>query len=760
MNRKTIRRFSIAAAAALIPVGAAAQEVIEEVVVTARKRAETIQEVPVAVSALSGERLEQMDAQSAMDLSATVPNFQSPRNTVSFSAPQFYMRGAGRANNNWNAENAVAVFIDDVYMQSTAGAYVDMIDFESVEVLRGPQGTLYGRNATTGAIKFIPRKPDLDNYIFKTDLALGSNERRDVELSAGIPLVPGRLAVKLDAFRTENSGYLTLVDSANNTLDDEFGDQEHTGARLAFLWLASETLELELNFDVTRQDNGTNLITPIAPPDPTDFTQLLSKRGTVPYSPVFGVSRAAREPLLESDGIASDQGSELDAFGAVFKLSWDTGIGSFKSITGWRQYEDEFLAQLSGLSTPSTVFGVTLFSTVDSFNDFEQFTQELQLTGSLGDRFDYVAGLYYFQNDWSQLQYGATIGVPVEFSPVTLPGQTRSFGGTWNDTALDAESFAIYFDATYQINDALALFFGGRQTYDEKTVDYISRFEDNATLYPGFPVNTTEDWQEFTPRIGLEWRVNDNLLTYLSYARGFKAGNLEGDRASSPGPAQTWLDPEIVDTIELGIKADWFDGVLRTNVTLFASEYSDKADLISPQEAATADVDIDGLELELTWLATDYLTFWVNAGFLDAEYTSADPDHPIFAPDATGFVLGFDAEPVVTPDFSYTAGGEYDLLFDTGSSLTFALTYQSVDDHYNGLGVHNWDSEIVEDYQVLGLNATFRTADEQWAVSLGGDNVTDEEYWTTGFFGSVPEYAGRYYADGATWYLKLKYRLQ
>ena len=134
---------------------------VEQIIVTARKRAESMQRVPIAISALSSAQLEQRDVQSVMDLSSVVPNFQAPKNSVSFSAPQFYLRGAGRANNNWNAENAVAVFVDDIYLQSTAAAYVDQIDFERVEVLRGPQGTLYGRNATVGAIKFVPRRPNL-----------------------------------------------------------------------------------------------------------------------------------------------------------------------------------------------------------------------------------------------------------------------------------------------------------------------------------------------------------------------------------------------------------------------------------------------------------------------------------------------------------------------------------------------------------------------------------------------------------------------
>jgi iron complex outermembrane receptor protein len=724
---------------------------IEEIIVQARKRSESIQEVPVAVSAVAGDQIEQLDIQSAIGLSARVPNFQAPRNTVSFGAPQFYMRGAGRANNNWNAENAVAVFIDDVYMQSTAGAFIDMIDFESVEVLRGPQGTLYGRNATTGALKFNPRRPDLAKSRIKADVTTGSNGRLDTRLSLGAPLRVDELAFKLDLYRTENDGYLTLVDAANNALDDEFGYMEHYGGRASLLWKPQDALELELNLDVAKQDDGTNLITPIAPANPADFTQLLSKRGTVSYEPVYGPSRAAGEPLL------GDGGSEFDGWGAVFKLSWQTDLGTFRSITGWREYEDTFLSQLSGLSTPSTVFGVTLWSLVDSYNEFEQLTQEFQFTGQLGERLDYVVGLYYFQNDWSQLQYGATIGLPANFSPVTLPGQTIPYGGTWNDTLQDTESKAIYFDASWRLTDAISLFFCGRQTWDDKQVDYTSRLEDNVTLYPGFPVSSDESWSKFTPRAGVNWQIDDRAMVYLSYAEGFKAGNLEGDRASAPEPATTWLDPEVVETWEIGLKADWFDGRLRTNLAVFTSDYTDKADLISPQTAATADVGIDGVEVELTWQPLDDLRLWVNAGFLDAEYTGAESDHPIFNPDATGFVLGLDAEPVVTPEYSYSAGGNYTWQLGGLGSLELAANLVAVDDHYNGLGVQNWDSEIVEAYEVLGAAATFRSADESWSLAIGADNLTDEEYWTTGFFGSVPEYAGRYYADGRTWYARLTY---
>lgn len=251
---------------------------IVDIVVTARKRSESMQAVPIAISAVAGEQLEQRDVKSVMDLSSIVPNFQAPKNTVSFAAPQFYLRGAGRANNNWNAENAVAVFVDDIYLQSTAAAYVDMIDFERVEVLRGPQGTLYGRNATVGAIKFVPRKPDLNDVKGSASVTFGSRNRIDVKGNVSIPLIEDKLAIKLDAYRTANDGFMRQVDSSNRVIKDDISKLLHYGARLATYFKPNEKVEFELNLDVFKQDDGTNLMTPIAPSDPTSLAQLLFQK--------------------------------------------------------------------------------------------------------------------------------------------------------------------------------------------------------------------------------------------------------------------------------------------------------------------------------------------------------------------------------------------------------------------------------------------------------------------------------------------------
>lgn len=733
-------------------VGAGEEQSSNTIIVTARKRSEALQDVPLAVSAVAGDQLNRLDIQNAEELTALAPNLYTSKTTVSFTAPQFYMRGVGRSNHNWNAENAVAVFVDDIYLQSLASAFLEGGDFERVEVLRGPQGTLYGRNATTGAIKFVPRRPSLDETEGFVDAKYGRRNRFNLTGGVSVPLVEGKLGLRASGYYSRTDGYITRVNEANQVIDDEFARQRHFGGRLALLLQATDNLEFELSADYTEYDDGTNLVTPIAPADPTDLTQLLSKRGTVRFEPVFGVNRVATQPLTGNGG------ATFESWGVTFKASLETPVGTLKSITGYRTYDEFFLAQLGGRGVPSTIFGLELFSTVNSTNDYEQFSQELQFTGSLfDDRFQFVAGGFYFENDWQQLQYGSIIGVPAAFSPVVFPGASRSFGGTWNDTDQNTVSYALYFDASFEIFDNFSLIAGVRQSWDEKDVVYDARFEDNILRYPGFPVRPSRDYQEFTPRFGFDWDITPDILIYATYAKGYKAGNLEGDRASDPVPASTFLDAETVENYEAGIKSELFDGRLTFNLSAFTSKYINKADLVSPQTVAIADVDIDGLEIEITAQPADGFNLFVNAGFLDAKYRRADASHPIFVPDPTGFAPGLGAEPTVAPNYSITAGANYTHRFENGSQAFLGVNVQAVDDHFNGLGVQNYDSERVESYEVVDMILQYRLGQPGVTFSLGINNLFDTTYYTTGFFGAVPEVAGRYYADGRNAYVGARY---
>jgi iron complex outermembrane receptor protein len=750
---------ALAAGAQLLPCTAQAQQgaqvdQLAEVVVTARKRVEPLQSVPVAVSVLGGNALSQRDLRSAIDLTASIPNLQTPLNPVLFSAPTFFIRGVGEGDHNWNTENGVAVLVDDVYLQSTAGAWVEFVDLERVEVLRGPQGTLYGRNSTSGAIRFVPRQAEPGSASGRAELTFGSRSRLDARFGLNMPVVAGRAAIRFDAFRSADDGDYTRVDSANRDLDGRISQREHVGGRIASLWRPNDALECELNLDWVWQHNGMHLVTPIVPADPaaaTDLHQLLSKRGTVSFVPLYGVNRGALEPLT----IGGDSGQS--GGGMVFKTTFDSMVGRLRSITAWRRNDEHFMSQLGGRDTPATLFGVTLYGNVDTlFENVSQLTQELQLASSTARQVSYTAGLYYFHSRWAESEYGATNGVPANLSPYMMPGQTQSFGGSYNDVDQTTDSWALYASLDWHVRPQLTLSLGARQTWDRKQLHFDTLFEDHLHSYPGFPLATGHDWHRFTPHIGLDWRPSEAALLYLSYAQGYKAGNVEGARSSDSATAAHWLAPELASSVEAGLKADWLQRRLRTNLAVFVSDHSNRTDLISPDRVATADVRYRGLELELSARPYPAVELNANLGLLQARYRAASANHPAFAPDPSGYAPGLNAQPPMSPRYTLNLGVVHTATLRSGRSLGTTATVRAVGRHYHALGVNNYDSEIVAPYAVLDASTTLARVPAHLQLTLGAHNLLNRTYYVNGLFGAIPEFAGRYYADGRTLYLSLK----
>ncbi len=738
---------------ALAQQGATADQ-LAEVVVTARKRPEPLQSIPVAVSVLGGDELAQRDLRSAIDLTASIPNLQTPLNPVLFSAPTFFIRGVGEGDHNWNTENGVAVLVDDVYLQSTSGAWVEFVDLERVEVLRGPQGTLYGRNSTSGAVRFVPRQADPGSASGQAEFTMGSRSRLDARLGLNTPLAAGRAAIRFDVFRSADQGDYTRVDSSNRDLDGRISHREHMGGRIASLWRPSDALECELNLDWVWQHNGMHLMTPIVPADPAaanDPNQLLSKRGTVSFVPLYGVNRGALEPLT----IGGDSGQS--GGGAVFKTTFDSKLGRLRSITAWRRYHEHFMSQLGGRDTPATLPGVTLYGNVDTpYENVSQLTQELQLASSTATRIGYIAGLYYFHGGWAESEYGATNGVPANLSPYMMPGQTQSFGGSYNDVAQTTDSWALYASLDWHLRPQLILSLGARQTWDRKQLYFDTLFEDHLHSYPGFPLATGHRWNRFTPRVGLDWRPREAVLLYLSYAQGYKAGNIEGARSSDAATAAHWLDPEIASSVEAGLKADWLQHRLRTNLAVFVSSHTNRTDLISPDRVASADVRYRGLELELSARARAGVELFANLGLLQARYRAASANDPIFTPDPGGYAPGLNAQPPMSPRYTLDLGAVHVGRLLSGRTLSTTASLRAVGRHYHALGVSNYDSEIVAGYAVLDAGTTLAIVPGRLQLTLGAHNLLDRTYYVNGIFGAIPQFAGRYYADGRTVYLNLK----
>ena len=745
----TLMLFALAA-----PASAESIQTDEEVIVTARRRAEVAESVPVSLSVIDGNAIEAHDLRNTTDLTSRSPNLLAPANAVAIGAPTFFIRGFGQGDRNWNNENGVAVFIDDVYVQSMAGAWVDLADIDRVEILRGPQGTLYGRNSTSGAIKFVPRPPDPAGPAAYADLTLGEAGRVDVKVGANLPFGEGRAAIRVNLYDIRDNGSLTRVDTTNRPITDRLARIHHRGARLATLWRPRPGLEFELNGDIVHQDDGMHVVTPIVPADPAGLSNLnvlLSKRGTVDFVPLYGIGRASLEPLTVGGN------SRLTGGGVVFKVRLDTGPGRLSSISAWRHYDEHFVSQLGGRSTPSTLLGVTLYGNVNTvYEKVSQVSEELQLTGEWRSLVSYTVGAYFFHNRWRESEYGATNGLPANFSPFLIPGQSQPFGGSFNDIDQTTNSYALYASVDWRVSPSLTLSAGARETWDRKRLFFETLFEDHAHDYPGFPLNTAKRWSRFTPRIGADWKPNSDLMLYANWAKGYKVGNVEGARSSDAATARHWLAPELAKTFEAGIKAEGVRQRLRANFALFTSLSTGRTDLVSPDRVASSSVRSKGIEGEVWFEPTPDLRLHATAGLLWAKYRNLSANHPALVPDFDGFAPGFDARPPMTPRYTLSADANYHANLGARGTIIGNASVVAVAKHFHPLGLNNYDSEIVRPYAVVDASVGWVDANDRIHVTLGAHNLLDKRYWTTGMFGSIPEFAGRYYADPRRIYVKLR----
>lgn len=752
---------SIASAAALLqhvlaaPAGVEPAPQGEDIIVTARRRDEAAQRVPVTLSVVDGKAIEARDLRNSTDFSGRLPNLLAPPNSVAIAAPTYFIRGVGQGGRNWNVENGVAIFLDDVYLQATAGAWLDFTDMERVEILRGPQGTLYGRNSTIGAIKFVPRRPDPSRLAAYAETTLGEGGRIEVKAGANLPIAGGLGAIRFNAFDIRSNGNLTEVDSANRPTSGRLGRLHHNGARVATLWQPRPGLEFELNGDISRQDDGIHVVTPIVPEDPaglTDRTQLSSRRGTVRFVPLYGIGRASLEPLTVGGG------SELTGGGLVLKGRLDTRFGRLSSISAFRKYSQRFVSQLGGRSTPSTLLGVTLFGNVDTVHEkVSQASQELQLNGRWRSLIDYTAGVYFFHNRWRESEYGATNGIPANFSPFVMPGQSQSFGGSFNDVDQTTNSYAVYASADWRVTPRLTISAGARETWDHKRLFFETLFEDHEHVYPGFPINSTKRWSRFTPRLGVDWKPGPAVMAYASWARGYKVGNVEGARSSNAVTAGRWLDPELSTTWEAGVKAEAMRGRLRANLAAFTSLNSGRTDPVSPDRVASSAVRSKGVEGEVWFRATGDLRLHAAVGLLWARYRDLSANHPALVPGFNGFAPGFAARPPMTPRYTLSADANYQAGLGPRGTIGGTASVVMVGKHFHALGLNNYDSEIVARYAVVDANVGWASADRRINLAIGAHNLLDKAYWTNGMFGNIPEFAGRYYAEPRRLYVELRF---
>jgi iron complex outermembrane receptor protein len=751
---------------------------IEEVVVTARRVEEGLQNAPIAVSAFTGKDLENRGAIDVTDVAAASPNvhFQTGGSTSGMSAaPTVFIRGIGQSDFNINNDPAVGMYIDGIYLGRMVGSLTDLMDLERAEVLRGPQGTLFGRNSIGGAINLITKKPSTDEG-FNGDVmvSLGERDLRYVKASANVP-ISDKVAARLGAFYRERDGYVDAVQ-----YDDlKLGGEDVWGVRGALRMDLSENATLDLAVDWSeRRDPPAAVIplqlgnvslnpgsgnvagddrssfasgfrfntglnhygsAPLPPPNPawvSSDTNTCSNQSLVNASlACYGNAHILGDDKVNSvwvdkNGNKITPEQVLDVGGLSAVLTWELPFGTLTSTTAYREMDASF-------NNDNDYTPYVIFQNLNDNFEQDQFSQEIQLTGSFTEDLTYVAGLYYFKEEGLQVVSLVTPLLPPAGAPpaaATLP-----FFQTI-DREVENESKAIYGQVVYNLNHDLRLTSGVRYTENEKDIGLFLFRGDEAA--PWFTVEGTDQQSaaETNVLLNLSWDVNEDMMLYGQYANGFRDGGwpvrFPGLPAGIPPLDTVDFGPETVDSFELGLKSTWLDGDLRLNAALFTTKYDDMQIEFSdpvlngaPNTSNVGEATISGLEAELNLLVTDNLRFDISLGYLDAGLDKIEGGSLNSGADNTRTVLTTNNEMPYTPDWQISIGANHSINLDGGAYIRTRIDWVYTDEQF--YTIENSHRNFQDSYSIVNANATYVSPDETWEITLGAKNLTDEDYLTT-----------------------------
>ena len=694
---------------------------IEEIIVTARRREESLHAVPGSVSAFSESRLRDLQAADMRQVQYAVPNFHFQRSDSSNAA--VYLRGIGQNDSLPFVESGVGVYIDDVYVARSQAAFVELFDIERVEVLRGPQGTLYGRNSPGGAVKLITRQPS-DEFEAHAEVGAGSLKARIYNGRVSGPLSgDGRLKGKIAFSGVNRDGH-----SENAVLGGTDGDTNTLSFRSGLNFEASDNLSFVLRFEgkFERPDRS---LTPIRKTPLTLFPDPVG----APFSPVtyLPTEEAFGSPYVV-EGTANVL-ADLTTHGASFKIKRLFGDGWYvESVTAYRKLSWDFV--LDADSTPHPVLDIPVYE------DDDQFSTELRVAYESDSGLSFTGGFFYFIDDDVVLAGFDDASASFEFFGLFFPIISVGIpSGGYGESDQRTRSIAAFADVTFPVSDTTSVEIGARYTIDEKEVTRRGEFFFDPTLslsldqppflagigFPGENLQDTQDWNAVTPRAVLSHQPNDCLTLYGSVSRGFKSGGFPG-RAFA-GSEFKPFDPETVWTFETGIKGRDPDNRFTYSVAYFYNDYNDLQlngfgqDPVTGQFVSlftnAASAITRGLEGVVSYRPGHRLSIDASVGYLNAEYeefetlvngvlTDVSTRRLPNAPEWTGF-LGVTYSDQLTPGIAGTVHVD--------------VAYKG--DHAN----ESSDSPNLAVAAATYLNAfvSISASDQRWEVRLGGTNLTD-----------------------------------
>jgi len=710
-TRSTPVLLTVAVAAALPFETAHAQ--LEEVLVTAERREASVQDVPVAVSAYNEELIDRLQLDDTLDLINVVPNLFGGNNTGLGTANMYYMRAQGNDESIATFDPPVGTYVDDVYITRQNANNFTLFDVERIEVLRGPQGTLYGRNTTGGAISIIMRKPgeEMSGYI---EGGIGRWDRTMIRGSVDVP-ISDRILTKFSYYSVDDSGYLENV-----AVDETFNEVDSTGWRAAFRFLLTDTLTWDVSVDGgdTQAANIHGFL---------DGDRRISSSG---------ITNGLPDGLVQK----AEYGNDVDMLNIISNLGWEVGGGTANLILGSRQIDQEYT-----LNFPIAP-AVPDFFVIDNIGEHDMFSAELKWQGNImNDRVFLTTGVYYMDEenttDWRDYLDLAGVGVPVPPSLVFLPLADRIMENT-------TESLAVYAQADIKIGENGTLTIGARYTDEEKDIGFTGTVTSQQMVAAGIPLSQEES--KVTPRIAYSHNINDDMMVYASATNGFKSGGWNA-RASSGAEAFPF-GPEKIWAYEVGLRADWLDGRLRTNLTAFYSDLEDLQTTSAFQGTFTTTnaggLEVPGFEAEITALPTDNWQIFATLGLQDAKYV--DLPGGCVVPNTSFAAYDIDcnaAEPKRSPDETFTVGTFADF---TLGPVVFTPSVMVRYIGENVTGTRNAGPNDSTTLYNLGLKISSATSDF-WEFNLECKNCGDETFTQSNLF--IP-----YYNIPETWLATIKLR--
>jgi iron complex outermembrane receptor protein len=696
---------------------------LEEVVVTARKREELLQNVPVSIVALTANDLGKRSLQDLEDVGQFLPNLTvSQAGTNGSSGALIYIRGIGQSDVLSTYDPAVGIYVDGVYLGRMQGNDIGTMDVERVEVLRGPQGTLFGKNTDGGAINIVTHQPDVsaDAPHGHVDVTTGQFHRFDVDGSINIPLVTDRAALELSGTRLTQDGYGNRIDG------QEMGNRNRDIGRIALLLKPTDDFSAVLRADVTTYDEKNSSF------------HLVSVNTAAPVTSGLNAYLAALgQPLLDGRWVTADpyfnygtgpNYSSGSLFGTSLTLNWDEAWGALKSISAYRKNIVRQGFDVDG----------TPIAEMDSYNLVyqDQFSQELQVSGkSMANRLKWVGGLYFFGEDVRDAQAFDLSAVNTAFTAITGAPFDANFDQVLN---VRNRSYAAYGQATYAATDKLNITLGLRDTYDQKFVGRSNLSypgpSGNLYVFDGAPlqpyIGKSGDWSALSPRLSFDYQWTPDMMTYVSASQGFKSGGFNG-RASTVAEFNEF-QPEKVWAYEIGLRSDWLDKKLRVNLTAFYSDYRD----LQVQDNLSLIVDgkpvpmtildnvprsrITGGEAELIVVPLPGLKLNGSLGLIDAKYLELSPGSSL----TTSLQFPF------TPKVSYTTGAEYNFPLSSSYDVTGRVDYA----HKTTINYDLLNAPTLRQpgYGLLNARLTVDMLSTGLSVSIFGTNLTGTQYFTAG----------------------------